>query len=521
MKSRSYFTLILILTFSTFSLGAVTCPTLGGTPNHNWCGPYTITMDYCVNGAGGNGCTGGNYPFTTISPVDDIYSNYSFYGINASEITGAVTTDVAPNGAVGEYQYLQFASGTVQAFEKNAVTDATGDSGEIFANSNGAPTPQPVTNLFSFSGISECNQPTSDVNVSFDHISSDGNFVVAGIAQPDNQNSGVYKTLCIAVSTVNDLDSCIGQQGCPWNSYMYNITSMLPNPTSDLADYPRFGTWSDGYYMAFDFITHPGNVIEGTAVCQLNRTAFLQGIPDTTGAICYSRLTQSQPPMVHTILPADAETKTATGTQGEFFMATVNPGADGAPCTETPPSNCPSDQLAYWTWKDISSSTPPDWSPVAVNSFIPGCYDVINPSSGNHDPAYTNCIPQYKSSALLDSVGDRLMSPLAYRYIDPSQGCDEHSKFAPSCEYLAVTQTIQLNGTSYGTQTGVRYYTMVAPTTATGVPNVIYQGNFYDTSEAQSYYWLPSNAIDANQNVGYTFSESSTTSAPPSFIPNH
>lgn len=452
MKSKNYFLMLILLALASLSWGQATCPGGLGTAQNNWCGPYTIQMMHCMTGSGNNTCISGNYPFATISPTNDAYGNYSFFGINASQISNA-STDVAPNGAAGPYEYLQFASGYVQAFEK----DATGDSGEIF----GSPNPQPVANPFSFPHnnppIKECNNFTSDVNVSYDHISN-SNFIIAGIAQPNNSQSGVYKTLCIAVSTTNDLDSvsCQGPNGCAWNAYTYNITSMLPNPTTDLADYPRFGTWSDGYYMAFDFInTTPA--IEGTAVCKLNRTAFLQGEADTTGAICYSRLVppQNYPPMVHTILPADAETSVPppTLTNGEYFLATVNPGSDGNPCTGT---DCTSDQLAYFTWNNITNKI--DWLSVPVNSFIPGCYDSYNPSTKQHSPAYTNCIPQYNSSILLDSVGDRLMSPLAYSYF-PDR-CEEGTHLYPSCEYLAVTQTIQLTSGSYGSQTGIRYYAL-------------------------------------------------------------
>jgi hypothetical protein len=111
-------------------------------------------------------------------------------------------------------------------------------------------------------------------------------------------------------------------------------------------------------------------------------------------------------------------------------------------------------------------------------------------------------------------VGDRLMSPLAYRYVTE---CDEGSTFAASCEYLATTQTIQENQTWDSTTnfykyraTGVRYYAIVA-STSTAAPRILYEGDFYDTTNTL-YYWMPSNAIDKNQVVGYTFNIGDGTS---------
>ena len=135
-------------------------------------------------------------------------------------------------------------------------------------------------------------------------------------------------------------------------------------------------------------------------------------------------------------------------------------------------------------------------SPVnpAVNTFTPGCYHPALGQTGD-----TVCIQQPGTSNILDSVGDRLMSPLAYRYLqlpDCTPAC-------PDGEYLAVTQTIQLDNTGSSNLTGVRYYTISTPSST---PAVTYQGNFSDST---NYYAMGSNAIDKAGNVGYTFTLSS------------
>ena len=82
---------------------------------------------------------------------------------------------------------------------------------------------------------------------------------------------------------------------------------------------------------------------------------------------------------------------------------------------------------------------------------------------------------------------------------------------AASCEYLAVTQTVQEDQTwnsscgCYNNQaTGVRYYALIAPAGTQTVPAVLSAGDFYDTS-GNLYYRMPSDAIDKDQSIVYTF----------------
>jgi hypothetical protein len=427
---------------------------------------------------------------------------------------------VVPNGSVGQKQYLQFAGGAVQAFEKNSTDNGT--TGKILSNSQGgtAVAQKAIYPWDDFAdGVTECNQLTVDGNVSYDHISGN-NWIIAGTSNTNQNPSGPAKSMCIAVSTTDDLDTCSGGTGgCYWNAYTYDLTSMRPSDSTggtqvyDLADYPRFGTWHDGYYMAFDFIDFDfdnGNNpnygrIDGTAVCKLDRTDILLGNSSASSATCYSHITTALPPMIHTILPADAETSAyASGTEGEFFLSTINPGSDGSPCVPNPGSGvyCYETQLAYWTWSSIVSKA--GAQRVSVNQFIPGCYYTADPS-GTHYATWTKCIPQPGTTNMVDSIGDRLMSPLAYMYFAP---CEEHATLAASCEYLAVTQTVQESTASpyYGNPTGIRYYTFVAPIgSSTTLNPPLLSGDFSD-SAGSLYYWMSSNAIDSNENVGYTFS---------------
>ena len=491
MRQKIYFVGLLLLLELT-SLGwSVTC-------SNKWCGPYSVPMYACLSGTNTTSChntTSKNIGFYTTSPSGS--GGTSFVGITAAYINSAGGTagpDVVPNGSVGSDQYMQYANNWVQAYSKS-------NDGAIFSNAsnNGSPEPQTANSPWEpYLGSGSCGPETADYDVAYDHINSI--WVLAGAsAVPSGQTNAGDRFLCIATSATDDLyDSGTSY----WSAYAFDLTSNISDWPSDggiydLADYPRFGTWTSGYYMTFDFIDdnsssqHFGR-IDGFVVCQLDETDIAAG-DAANNATCYTYIPSAAPPMIHTLLPADMETSTApSGTKGEFFMATVNPGTDGNPCTNTNPPYCTSDQLAFWTWSDITAEH--THRVVSVNTFTPGCYDTSEP--GN-----TVCVQQPGTTNEVDSVGDRLMSPLAYRYIID---CEEGDITFASCEYLAVTQTVN-EGTNGTAPTGIRHYTLAAPSGSATTPSVVYQGDFKD-SGGNLYYWMPSNAIDKDENVGYTFS---------------
>jgi hypothetical protein len=115
------------------------------------------------------------------------------------------------------------------------------------------------------------------------------------------------------------------------------------------------------------------------------------------------------------------------------------------------------------------------------DGYIPGCYDLKRPFD-------TLCIPE-PYGGVIDSVGDRLMSRLAYRYLTTS---------TQTGEYLAVAQTVQQNWTHQ--RTGIRYYQIQA-----GInPSVVLLGGYQD-AQNNFFYSLPSVAMDANGDLGITF----------------
>jgi hypothetical protein len=513
MKRTSFlvglFLMTMLLLFASVGWGQ-TCP--GNlTAMNQWCGPYTVPMTACLSGTNETSChnTGslnvGFYSIHTSGSDGNPFSTISANGINNNFGSGTAGPDVVPNGSVGLNQYMLFANNYLQAYDKTTHKP-------IFVNTSTSTTaaPQAANSPWEpYLGNGYCGQETVNFNMVYDHV--DSIWVLAGASAVHNNggtNDG-HRFMCIGTSATDNQYTCSsGTCTSYWNAYAFDLTGnvtpaiFLPynNNTYDLADYPRWGTWNNAYYMSFDFINQGSNAgqIDGFAVCQLDQANIAAG-KAANSATCYIRLpSPSAPPMIHTLLPADMESPlpASTNSQGPFFVATVNPGTDGSPC-EISNSQCTSTSLAYWTWSGSTTGITTEQAPttITVNSFTPGCYNITYPGS-------TVCVPQPGTTNAVDSVGDRLMSPFAYRYI---KNCKEGDITYTSCEYMAVTQTIN-KGSNGNPPTGVRYYTLAAPTSPNTTPTLVYQGDIYDSSSGGLYYWMPSQAIDKDENVGYTFS---------------
>jgi hypothetical protein len=464
MKNRAYAVGWLLLALSSCGWGQ-TCNT-----TTNWCGPY-------------NPPSYSNVGVAAFSSTPPTASNQNTWGMTANDINttygaGTAHADVVPNGAVGMKQFLEYADYYVQAFDK-----ATGYP-ILSTTQQGSPGPQPAVRAWNL-GSGRCQPGSIDTVAAHDQVNS--RWVLS-----NTNNTSTDGFLCIAVSQGEDLLNASGGYQSLWNEYAFdlsaivNIHSGLP---PDIADYERFGTFGSGtkgyYYITFDLINtyHAAKSygLEGFAVCQIPQAPLLQGT--AASATCYryvvpSGQLTSHPSLIHTLLPADAESNSfATGSVGEYFLATENP------VKQT------SDHLAYWTWNMIVHEKAP--TNILVNGFTPGCFDLGELEN-------TFCVPEPDSTTFVDGLGDRLMSRLAYRNL-------------PGGETLAVTQTIAASTSKRFGKTAVRYYTMLAG----AHPKVQYQGQFVNSS---LFYFMPSNAIDANGVVGYTFTGSLGTTYPELYL---
>jgi hypothetical protein len=391
----------------------------------------------------------------------------SFEGIDASQVSQP-SYEVDATGAVGTKQYMQWVNSYYQAFDK--TTFAT-----VWSSPQTGDTP------WENAGLSNCyGAGGGEGTITFDRLAS--RWVIAKRAGP---STNVYY-YCIAVSNTDDLTS----PTLAWYTYQFDVTSALGvNKSGNVyyPDYPKFGTWLDGYYASFD-LEDPNNSYQeiGVVACVFDRTNILINAAARTQQ-CFSNPSPIPPSgalyLAHSLMPADIDGTTAPPTgRHEYFVSIQNPPADGKTLTST--------KLNLWNfhvnWTTPTKSTFAK-SQITVPSYEPGCYDVT-------DPVDTFCVnePSSKSTGnYVDSIGDRLTPRLAYRNFG-------------TYESFLVSHTVQV-GTGTNQQTGIRWYEL----RGSGNPTLYQDGTVNNGTTL--YRFVPSIAQDVSGNaaVGYSVSSSS------------
>jgi len=267
--------------------------------------------------------------------------------------------------------------------------------------------------------------------------------------------------------------------------YQYIAVSQTPDPTGawylyafewpdgKMPDYPKFGVWPDGYYMSANQFA--GSSWAGAGVAVFEREKMLEG--------------------------------DATATMQYFDLGTVNMNYGGQLPTDfggglAPPAGSPNlfiemDDDAWWPASDRLSvwKFHVDWNTPSNSTFGQSGEPDLELDTASFDTdlcGYGACMPQADTSALLDTLSDRLMFRLFYRNLG------DH-------EALVVNHTVDADGTDHA---GVRWYELRKSTDDWS----IYQQGTYapDTLDR----WMGSIAMDRAGNIGLGYSVSSDSSYP-------
>lgn len=528
MHAKNWGLIILLLTTAAFAKSQCTGDCQAGTV----AGPYTAAQvaeftttapfEICQSPV----CTEGSWSGDQIEGIDaqqNIGTKYFFY----DSLAGPDFDDniaVGPTVSGQNAQVLEWVNpGYMQAFDK-----VSGDP--IFTTFINGTTAVPVNvaALWSKSSQPECySNPAGNVQVIFDRL--DQAFVLnRRVVYTSGSGGSGFKEYawCIAVSSGTDLSSPSTQ----WYSYEYRMSSVIPCiPSSDncttgtyryyFPDWPRIGTWSDGFYITFD-LQDPtsGYINDGFEACKLDRSDIVQG-KATNPLSCYTYTvpTTDRPTLIHSVDVADIDSETGPPTgEPEYFLAVVNPsnaqqGLGGGHFCTSQTTPCTSNQLALFTWGASGFSGP---SAVTVDPYTPGCY---NTSSANQY-IDTYCVPEpsTKTSDIgaygkpscgnydtpcLDSLGDRMANRLTYNNFSSSGG--------PSGEYLTASHVV-MESTS-NQRTGIRYYILKVSSGKVSVAvNSGSSGGPPDLQDPNGvlYYFMPSAAFDKDGNLGFTFTTS-------------
>jgi len=275
------------------------------------------------------------------------------------------------------------------------------------------------------------------------------------IAQFSLPNTTQYAML-IAISQTPDPTGA-------WHRYVFQFGSKMP-------DYPKFGVWSDGYYMAVNqFIS--GSSWGGVGACAFERNKMLTG--DPTAQMVYFDLGASSDP--GGMLPSDWDGTTPPVSGEPNYFTYFN---DWSSATD--------DYLKIWQFHV-------DWTTTTNSTFAESASLVTAPfnstvcSSGN-------CVPQPGSSVLLEALSDRLMYRLQYRNFG-----DHRS--------MVTNHTVEVDGTGHA---GVRWYEL----RNTGSGWSIYQQGTY--APDASHRWMGSVAMNGVGDIALGYSVSNGTTIYPS-----
>jgi hypothetical protein len=462
-------------------------------------------------------CTAGGWSNHQIEGIDaqqNINTNYEFYD-EASNIDSNIA--VGPTVSGKNAQVLQWVDNQyVQAFDK--ITGAA-----ILTNSGGTTgVPQSVDGLWSGSTQPECQGTTGNVQVIFDRL--DDSFII-NRRTSYNIGSVTHYAWCIAASSGSDLSNPSMQ----WYAYEYKLDNIIPCiPSSDncttgdnyyyFPDWPRIGTWSNGFYITFDLTNPTENYAElGFEACQLDRSDIVIGQPSNP-MTCYTYMVPNtqRPSLIHSVDVADIDSSNQPPSgEPEYFLSIVNPsngqqGNNGEGVCTNKSTPCTSSQLALFSWGSNGLVGP---SFVSVNSYTPGCYD----TSGTGTEVNTICIPEpstntndvgpygqkscaYFNTSCVDSLGDRLSNRLAYNSFERVGG--------PNGTFLTAAHVV-LESTG-DQRTGIRYYILKVSKGAASVQVESGSSTQPDLQDPNGvlFYFMPSAAIDKHGNLGITYTTS-------------
>lgn len=341
-----------------------------------------------------------------------------------------------PNGDIGRDYYVQIVNKSFAIFDRKG-NKALG----------------PLDNNLLWSGFGGPCEITNrgDPIVLYDHLAE--RWLLSQFAYYLIETGDYYQ--CIAVSTTAD------PMGT-WHRYSFLISK------TKLNDYPKFGVWPDGYYMAvnqFEIFEYEFPKPAGQGAVVFERDKMLAGLP---AAMVYFDMYSSNPDLIG-LLPADLDGPPPPPGAPNPYMRFV----DGNP-----------DRLEIWEfqvdWQNAGNST------FTFKQSIPTASFDSSMCSG-----LRNCIPQ-PGGSYLDAISDRLMYRLQYRNF-------------LNFQTLVTNHTVDTNGFDHA---GVRWYEL----RNNGDGWVIHQQGSY-APDAENR-WMGSAAMNSFGDIALGYSVSSSVTYP-------
>ena len=243
-----------------------------------------------------------------------------------------------------------------------------------------------------------------------------------------------------------------------------------------LNDYPKFGVWPDGYYMAINQYRLRGPFFRwaGQGVAAFQRDQMILGNPNA--AMVYFDMADADSNLGG-MLPADLDgTAPPSGSGSGAYFAQIDDDAWGY----SP------DQIQIWEL-DV------DWLSPTSSTFTKQA-EVLTAAFDSNLCGYSrNCIPQAGTSVKLDALSDRLMYRLQYR----NRGGQET---------FVVSHSVDVNAND---RAGVRWYEIRKVANAWTIHQ---QGTFAPADG--THRWMGTAAMDQAGNIALGYNVSGSLMSP-------
>ncbi len=353
------------------------------------------------------------------------------------------------NGDVGPNHYVQAVNNAFKVFDKNGNTLSGPTTFNSFFVPLGTSTP---------CGLSEHK---TDPFVFYDQMAD--RWVITDHA---NDYDGTTFQECIGVSQTGD------PVAGGWCLYALQDDT---NPRV-LGDYPKYGLWPDAYYLTMD-------KWDGVRVYALDRASMISGRP--TNAIGFTILQRALGTSLH-LVPASFRTGVPPPPGRQEFLLAIDKPAEGVMQTHV------KGWLFHVDFINRNNSTLGIGAEHSPNAQIT-VTGFINATTGRLD----TLVPQQGTSQALDTLGDRIMTPVVYQNRNAT-------------ESLWADHTILLN---YPVgPTAIRWYQF--DVTGGNFPVTPVQQQDWSNGNDGLWRWMPSIAVDQNGNTAIGYSTSSTSMFP-------
>jgi hypothetical protein len=385
----------------------------------------------------------------------------TFEGGAAAQFCACAPPD--SDGDVGPSHYIEAINVAFKVFDKNGNTLA----GPITYNSLFAP----------LTGTPCANANDGDPFVFYDQIAH--RWVVSDFAFPSFPGTSFYQ--CIAVSQTSDPVSG------GW--FLYGLQVDSSNPTF-LGDYPKFALWNNpqpggAYFLTMNLFSSP-TTFNGVRAYALDRASMLSGGP--THAIGFTipiaGLGDS-----YSLVAATFRTGSAPPPgRDEFLLAIDSPASGGVTLT----------QVKGWLFHVDFANPGLSTLGVGANHAPSGLMTVSPFVDAFTSAAGFTIVPQQGTTQHLDTLGDRIMTPVVYQN-------------RSGTESLWADDTVCTDANCTGS-TAVRWYQFNV--TGGTFPATPAQQQSWTNGNDGLWRFMPSIAVDANGSTAIGYSASSTTQVP-------